>query len=233
MNFSQFNMLIWILYLKYEIDKVTPAGAPKIDVICLQEHQRDVVNGNISIWKYQNMIKSKNIFDIIYGALPDTAIYAFTDGASRGNPGDAGSAAMVKFGKMGKWYKLRKYIGKRTNNQAEIYAIWLVLKGIYQYLQNHQYCKKIFIFTDSELVVNIFCSSRIYRKNSRLIAWIYNEIKFLIQNGWHLKFFNVKGHVDIHDNNIVDRLAVKASMDFNHCMGDIYKRPELPCMPVF
>ena len=66
-----------------------------------------------------------------------------------------------------------------------------------------------------------------------MIAWIYNEIKFLIRNGWYLKFFNVKGHVDIQDNNVVDKLAVRASMESNHGGEDICKRPKLPCRPVF
>ena len=231
MNFSQFNTLIWLIYLKYNIQKVLPSTSEDIDTICIKTNIMNDMKGNVDILKYHNLIKSKDIFDLIYKGLPKSAIYAFTDGASKGNPGKAGAAAILKFGKNGKWYELTQKLGHRTNNQAELYAIWLVLKGLYQFSGDKTFDKKIFVFTDSALVVNVFSSSRTYRKNNFLIEWIYREIKYLIQKGWYVKFYNVKGHVDIIYNNIVDKLAVKACFDKNPCEISLTERPILPARP--
>ena len=199
--------------------------------LCVAESIADTVKGNINIWRFHNMIKSRNIFDLIYKQLPNDAVFAFTDGASRNNPGNAGAAAIVKFGKNGKWYKVLQFLGRGTNNQAEIYAIWLVLKGLYLHYSVHHYRKNLFIFTDSALVVSIFSQFRIYRKNACLIGWFYNEIKYLLQHGWDIKFYNVKGHVDIIYNNKVDKLAVEASTGTSDPIYRFGERPFYPIRP--
>ena len=231
MNFSQFNTLIWLIYLKYNIKNVLPSQCDDFEKLCIKTNIMNDMTGNVDIVKYQNLIKSKDIFDIIYKALPMNAIHAFTDGASKGNPGKAGAAAIVKFGKNGKWYELTQRLGNKTNNQAELYAIWLVLKGLYKYYANKIFDKKIFIFTDSALVVNIFSSARLYRKNAFLIEWIYRELKSLMQKGWYIKFYNVKGHVDIIYNNMVDQLAVKACFDSTQQIVSLIRRPTVPVNP--
>lgn len=72
---------------------------------------------------------------------------AFIDGASSGNPGDAGIGIVVyKDGE--EVVRESKYIGKETNNVAEYTALLTML----EMLENHG-IKEIEVFSDSELMV--------------------------------------------------------------------------------
>lgn len=75
-------------------------------------------------------------------------IYVHIDGASKGNPGEAGIGVVIKDseGKIIKRYN--GYIGIKTNNEAEYVAL---KKGLELALG---YCRKhITILSDSELIV--------------------------------------------------------------------------------
>lgn len=76
----------------------------------------------------------------------------YTDGGSRGNPGNAASAFVVlKDGKV--ILKWKKYIGITTNNEAEYKALLYAIKWL---LKNKEKLDKEFrvsFFLDSELVV--------------------------------------------------------------------------------
>lgn len=68
------------------------------------------------------------------------------DGASRGNPGYASYGAIIKTDK--NKYILKKFLGKKTNNEAEYYALLAVLDWC---LKNKiEYLK---VFSDSKLLV--------------------------------------------------------------------------------
>jgi ribonuclease HI len=75
-------------------------------------------------------------------------LVAFTDGASRGNPGEAACGFLIKgITKKPKVF----YLGKTTNNFAEYQAVIKLLEFIKEEgIEN----KKIKIISDSELVVN-------------------------------------------------------------------------------
>ncbi len=72
----------------------------------------------------------------------------YTDGASRGNPGDSGAGIVIKDGE--KTIKeIKKYLGIKTNNQAEYEALILAL------IEAHNLSlKKVRIHTDSQLLAN-------------------------------------------------------------------------------
>ena len=72
----------------------------------------------------------------------------YIDGASRGNPGDAGIGILIKE-PGGKSREITKYLGTRTNNQAEYTALIEALESAKD-LNGHP----IRIFTDSLLVAN-------------------------------------------------------------------------------
>ena len=72
---------------------------------------------------------------------------AFIDGASSGNPGDAGIGIVIYKDKE-EIVRESKYIGKQTNNYAEYTALIVLL----EMLEKHG-IKKVRIFSDSELVV--------------------------------------------------------------------------------
>lgn len=75
-------------------------------------------------------------------------IEIYIDGASRGNPGDAGIGILIKE-PGGKTREITKFLGTRTNNQAEYTALIEALESAKE-LNTHP----IRIFTDSLLVAN-------------------------------------------------------------------------------
>ncbi len=72
----------------------------------------------------------------------------FTDGASRGNPGEAGAGVQILDNQGRELATLGKYLGQCTNNMAEYHALILGL-GEARKLGN----RKISIYLDSELIV--------------------------------------------------------------------------------
>lgn len=85
-------------------------------------------------------------------------LIAYTDGGSRGNPGPAAAAvyfpdglvdaAFDEYTNVGRLHTEGKYIGTRTNNEAEYEALILAL----QRALNHGY-DKLTVFTDSEVMM--------------------------------------------------------------------------------
>lgn len=75
-------------------------------------------------------------------------IKIYTDGGSRGNPGKAACAFVVKDEEGNIIYKEGKYLGETTNNQAEYNGL---LEGLKYALKNEY--KDVEIYMDSELVV--------------------------------------------------------------------------------
>jgi len=69
------------------------------------------------------------------------------DGASKGNPGAAGAGVRISDGDGRKVFEMSRYLGHKTNNEAEYWALLLGLREV------KRLCgKSIRIFTDSELV---------------------------------------------------------------------------------
>lgn len=98
----------------------------------------------------------------------------FTDGASRGNPGQASYGFTISDEKGNLIYEEGKYIGVTTNNVAEYTAVLEAFK----YLKK-KYPEKLQIdlFADSRLVVEQL-SGRFKVKNPRL-KLIFEQIKIL------------------------------------------------------
>ena len=73
---------------------------------------------------------------------------AFTDGASRGNLGDAGIGVLLKdeHGKV--LFSLSGYIGRATNNVAEYTALLALIKNVRRFS-----CTRLIVHSDSELMV--------------------------------------------------------------------------------
>jgi len=78
----------------------------------------------------------------------------FTDGASKGNPGPASCGIVIQNEKRETILETSKYLGLKTNNQAEYEALILALqkaKGIFK--SHHSKNKNVECYLDSELVV--------------------------------------------------------------------------------
>ena len=75
-------------------------------------------------------------------------LHAFTDGASRGNPGEAGIGILVTDEKHETVLSLHAYIGRCTNNIAEYTALETLLEQA-----GRLECTRLLIHSDSELMV--------------------------------------------------------------------------------
>lgn len=126
-------------------------------------------------------------------------IIIYTDGASRGNPGQASYGFTISDGSGKLLYKEGKYIGITTNNVAEYTAVLEALKYVKNKYSNEKL--KLELFADSKLVVEQL-SGRFKIKSPHLKP-IIEEIKIL---GLELGGLT-HTHVPRAKNTEADRLA--------------------------
>jgi ribonuclease HI len=129
----------------------------------------------------------------------------YTDGASRGNPGHSGIGVVI-FNSDGKEViKLSRYIGKKTNNEAEYLAIIEACKLIEKFnLININKCN---FFMDSQLVQKQILGE--YQIKSKNIAELNLDLKKRL-NKFQSKNIELKFNwVKREENKIADELANK------------------------
>lgn len=103
----------------------------------------------------------------------DSELILYIDGASRGNPGQAGAGVSIRNPRGEKVVEVSRYLGYRTNNEAEYEALLLGLKEAKQIG-----AKLLRIYTDSELIEKQL--KGIYRvKEIRLKRLYQNVLKLL------------------------------------------------------
>jgi ribonuclease HI len=78
---------------------------------------------------------------------PGHRLVLYIDGASRGNPGRAGAGIWITNGEGKKISEVSRYLGHKTNNEAEYWALLLGLREAKRLRGD-----RIKIFTDSQLV---------------------------------------------------------------------------------
>lgn len=124
----------------------------------------------------------------------------YTDGASRGNPGQSGAGIYIESMSGVPILKKGYYLGETTNNSAEYTALLFGLRLAIQYN-----IKRINILLDSKLVVSQINGDYKIR-NSRLLPLYKQAIEFLhkIPDGYIIK------HIPREQNKIADQLANKA-----------------------
>ncbi len=123
----------------------------------------------------------------------------YTDGASRGNPGQAGIGAVIHLDH-DHIYETKKYIGIATNNTAEYLALIHALK----WLQEKGWSRPLTIYSDSQLMVRQL-TGRYKIKQAHLQA-LAREVHKL------LHFFPSHEiiHIPREENRQADRLANEA-----------------------
>ncbi|MCS7164475.1 MAG: ribonuclease HI family protein [Thermodesulfovibrio sp.] len=121
----------------------------------------------------------------------------YCDGASSGNPGDAGIGCLILFDN--KRIEISEYIGKTTNNVAEYTAL---IKGLQEALK--QNIQEIEIFSDSELLV--YQINGVYKVRNKNLIPLYEKVRNLLSNFKKYQIF----HIHREDNSVADRLAKKA-----------------------
>jgi ribonuclease HI len=124
-------------------------------------------------------------------------ILAYTDGASRGNPGDSGVGVIMKDESGTIVSSEYGYIGQATNNIAEYTALATCLK-----LAGTLGCKSLVVHSDSELMVRQLNGE--YKVKDLKLKQQYQIIQNLLTNA---KFqFSIK-HVPREKNREADLLA--------------------------
>jgi len=74
-------------------------------------------------------------------------LIVYVDGASRGNPGRAGAGVWMTNGEGKKLLETSRYLGLKTNNEAEYWALLIGLREA-----KRLGGKSVRVFTDSELI---------------------------------------------------------------------------------
>ncbi len=135
----------------------------------------------------------------LFEACLPASLRIHTDGASRGNPGEAGIGVVIE-DESGKVIKeIRRYIGKATNNQAEYAALIDGLKAARGINADN-----VTVFADSELLVKQVKGE--YKVKHPQLQPLFAEAKGLISG---LKKFKIN-HIPREKNAHADALANEA-----------------------
>lgn len=130
--------------------------------------------------------------------LPEHCIKIFTDGASSGNPGPAGIGIVFIYGEKKK--EISSFIGRATNNTAELTAIKVGLEEL------KRFDLPVRIFSDSSYAIGLLSKGWKAKANQELVF----EIRSLMTKFSDLAFIKVKGHSGIKENEVADFLATSA-----------------------
>lgn len=127
---------------------------------------------------------------------PAGSCLLYTDGASRGNPGEAGAGVVLLDEKRQELASRAIYLGKCTNNVAEYRAL---LAGLELALQ--QGCDRLSIFLDSELIVRQISGQ--YKVKNAHLQPLYLQARCLLLRlrNWRIQ------HVPRAENARADQLA--------------------------
>ena len=148
--------------------------------------------------KKKNTLEKKKLSPNLLNNQDEDSIAVFTDGACEGNPGPAGIGILLQYRKHKK--EVSRFIGRGTNNIAELTAIKVALQEI---KDPHL---PVSIFTDSAYCHGVLGGSWKARKNQKLIKEIKKEMKRFP----HLNLIKVEGHKGIEGNEIANQLAQQA-----------------------
>lgn len=146
-------------------------------------------------------LRGKGLFgDAVPDPKPPAAAYrANIDGGSRGNPGPAAYGVLIRDGRGEIVARLKKYIGRFTNNVAEYYGLIAAM----DYAQSHN-IRALRIESDSELLVKQMRGQ--YKVKSADLQPLFERAKKMSQA---FESFRID-HVFREQNREADALANEA-----------------------
>jgi ribonuclease HI len=133
-------------------------------------------------------------------AVADGTALAFTDGACTGNPGPAGSGAVVKLPD-GRTVERHRALGTGTNNIGELTAIQLALDLLAE--NEVDPLTPVMLYTDSQYALGVLTKNWKPKANVELIG----SIKAALRPWRRLRIEWVAGHVGVPENERADALA--------------------------
>ena len=135
------------------------------------------------------------------------SIIIYTDGSSRGNPGNGGYGVVMKSGGYRK--ELSKGFRLTTNNRMELLAVIVALESIKKTSSTVQ------IYSDSKYVVDSIEKKWVFNWEKKRFKTKKNSdlwVRFLKVYRKHtISFFWIKGHSENKENERCDLLAVSAA----------------------
>lgn len=138
-------------------------------------------------------------------------IKVYTDGSCLGNPGVGGYGAYLQKFKDGELLIEAELKGSNkdtTNNRMEMMAIVKAMEFLnIKEIKDSQ----IEFFSDSGLIINTLNKNWKRKANTDIWVRMQDEINDLKAANNQLKFFWVKGHAGIKENEIVHNLAFSAA----------------------
>lgn len=126
-------------------------------------------------------------------------ILIYTDGASHGNPGEAGIGVVLKYRQ--RLRTISKHVGCRTSNEAELLAVKEGLMAV----KNRRL--PVRVVTDSEYVQGVLWLGWKARAHAELVY----EIRQLMKEFASIRFETVRGHKGHEENELADSLAWKGA----------------------
>lgn len=127
-------------------------------------------------------------------------ITIFTDGGSRGNPGPAGSGAVI-YQDNAEIGHVSKYLGIQTNNFAEYEALILALEATHKLLGS-PVSEPVTVKMDSELIVKQMKGE--YKVKHPELKKKHEKVRLLIMEAFpKIKFV----HVPREENKVADQYA--------------------------
>ena len=143
-------------------------------------------------------------------AMMGKGVVAFSDGACRGNPGPAGSGAVVILPD-GRQWEASAHLGRATNNVAELTAIGLVLDILDAVKLKRD--AKVAVFSDSSYANGVLVKNWKAKANQELIA----ELRDRLAARSNLEIVWIAGHVGVEGNERADALANAGVDGENDC----------------
>jgi ribonuclease HI len=126
-------------------------------------------------------------------------LVVYIDGASRGNPGRAGAGVWITNGEGRRMLEVSRYLGHKTNNEAEYWALLLGLREAERLGGG-----SVYIFTDSELIEKQV--KGLYRVKNLNLQALHKRV---IQNLKKFTSFEIES-IPREQNREADRLANQA-----------------------
>jgi len=128
----------------------------------------------------------------------------YTDGGSRGNPGISGYGLVIYDQHQQIIYQESKFLGIKTNNEAEYSGVIAALHWIHQHQAVYKFTQLNF-FSDSQLMVRKFQGK--YKVKSAILLPLFAQAQqLLIQINLPYTFTDVRRDA----NQLADKLANQA-----------------------
>lgn len=141
-------------------------------------------------------------------AQPPGTVIAFADGSCKGNPGPAGSGALVVLPD-GRRATSCLSLGRGTNNIAELTAVELVLDLLDE--ARVPPLQRVALLTDSSYAVGVLSKGWKAKANTELIG----EVRERLSKRPGVVFFWVAGHAGVEGNEAADGLANRGVAGFS------------------